>query len=631
MVGKLAGDYRLLARIGQGGMAVIYRAQGPASETQFAVKILSPLAAETGQLARRFQREAAILKRLRHPHIVPVIDFGEVDGRPFLVMPLVEGGSMAVRLDRGPLSPQDGGRILGQIASGLSYAHGEGVIHRDIKPSNVLLDAQGNAQLSDFGLAQVHDASVSLTGSALIGTPSYVSPEQARGAPVDARADQYSLGIVLYEMTTGRLPFVADTPMAVVVMHMREPLPRPRSVNPNVPLAVERVILKATAKDPQDRFPSVHAMNDAFQEALAHTLRPTGAAPALVQVPPSAQTTLPLDGAAAEPPDRRRRRRLGLAGGLALLALLCALAGAGAVLPLGRPAAQPSPGPSFAQSADPQLSLLGTIEVLSIRLAMQEAEGPEDVRLLAELQATLVALPTRSMGSEGLSSAAPDGLGSPIALTGTAPVVGGSSTPAQSFPTSTGVGPTPTPTRTLLAGATQTPTPVPTALGGGNPSATSPPALPGSSPTWTASPLPPSSTRTPTSTLVPPTATSAPPASTHTPNICSLIDYQLAGRNGQEYNIRIKNNTGQQIQISSVYLDWPVSNAKLKKVELGGSEIWNGEDSSPPTSFACSGSACRINAGSDKVMVSFYDQSAASSGYTLSMSYTNGCEVEEDF
>jgi len=155
--------------------------------------------------------------------------------------------------------------------------------------------------------------------------------------------------------------------------------------------------------------------------------------------------------------------------------------------------------------------------------------------------------------------------------------------------------------------------------------------LPGSSPTWTASPLPPAATRTPTSTPVPPTATSAPPASTHTPNICSLIDYQLAGRNGQEYNIRIKNNTGQQIQISGVYLDWPVSNAKLKKVELGGSEIWNGEDSSPPTSFACSGSACRINAGSDKVMVSFYDQSAASSGYTLSMSYTNGCEVEEDF
>ena len=186
LAGRLAGEYQLLARIGQGGMSVVYRAQRPGSEANFAIKVLSPVAVESGQFARRFQREAAVLKRLRHAHIVPVIDIGEIDGRPFLVMPLIEGGSLGDRLDRGALSPTEGGRILDQVARGLSYAHGQGVVHRDIKPSNILLDALGNAQLSDFSLALVHDASVSQTETALIGTPSYMSPEQARGAAVDA-------------------------------------------------------------------------------------------------------------------------------------------------------------------------------------------------------------------------------------------------------------------------------------------------------------------------------------------------------------------------------------------------------------------------------------------------------------
>ncbi|MCJ7513528.1 MAG: serine/threonine protein kinase, partial [Anaerolineales bacterium] len=336
LIGRVAERYRLLARIGQGGMSVVYRAQREGSVEDFAVKVLSPLAAETGQFARRFQREAAVLTRLRHPRIVPVIDFGEVDGRPFLVMPLVAGGSLADRLALGPLDPRLGGRLLDQITGGLSYAHGQGVVHRDIKPSNILLDSHGDAQLSDFGLALIHDASVSLTGSALIGTPSYMSPEQARGATVDARTDQYSLGIVLYELTTGRLPFVADTPMAVVVKHMQEPLPLPRSVNSSVPLAIERVILKATAKDPGDRFPNVLAMNQAFQEALAHTLRPSGTAPPLIPVPPSALATMPLGRPAGGEPSGRTRRRVGFAAALALLAaLLCLAGGAAAFRMLG--------------------------------------------------------------------------------------------------------------------------------------------------------------------------------------------------------------------------------------------------------------------------------------------------------
>ena len=330
LIGKQAGEYRLLARIGQGGMSVVYRAERAGSDAFFAVKVLSPAAIEVGQFARRFRREAAVLTRLRHPHIVSVVDFGEMDGRPYLVMPLVGGGSLGDHLGRGALNPLTGGRVLDQVADGLSYAHSQGVVHRDIKPSNILLDEEGNAQLSDFGLALIHEASLSLTGSALIGTPSYMSPEQARGAEVDARTDQYSLGVVLFEMTTGRLPFTADTPMAVVVKHMQEPLPLPRSVNPNVPLAVERVILKATAKDPPDRFTSVSEMNRAFQEALAHAIRPSGAAPRLIPIPPSARVTLPLRPPSEEKAEPSWKRRLGFFAAAAVLAGLLCLAGGAA-------------------------------------------------------------------------------------------------------------------------------------------------------------------------------------------------------------------------------------------------------------------------------------------------------------
>jgi serine/threonine-protein kinase len=161
-----------------------------------------------------------------------------------------------------------------QLASALASAHAAGVIHRDIKPSNVLLDAAGNALLSDFSFAHQTDASQNLTGSALIGTPAYMSPEQCRGEPIDARSDQYSLAVVLYQMTTGRLPFEGDTPMATALKHVNEPLPRPRLVNPAIPEDVELVLIKGLAKTPSLRYPSVLELNNAFQQALVLGLDP---------------------------------------------------------------------------------------------------------------------------------------------------------------------------------------------------------------------------------------------------------------------------------------------------------------------------------------------------------------------
>src|SRR3990170_7930923 len=255
--GRQIGNYQLTARIGQGGMAVVYQGRHLVSGETVAVKVLSSQAADEASFARRFRREARVLMELKHPHIVPVTDFGEVDGIAYLVMPYLRVGSLAQRLAQKPLTAVEGGRVFGEIASGLSYAHEKGVVHRDVKPSNVLLTEEGRALLSDFGLAQIHDASVSLTGSMMLGTPAYVSPEMVRGEPGDARADQYALGVILFELTTGRLPFDAETPMAILVKQANEPLPRPREIRPNIPEAVERVILRATAKNPQDRFGSV--------------------------------------------------------------------------------------------------------------------------------------------------------------------------------------------------------------------------------------------------------------------------------------------------------------------------------------------------------------------------------------
>jgi len=179
-------------------------------------------------------REVKLLRRLQHPHIVPILDYGESEGFTYIVMPYIGTGTLQDRLQQGPLDVQTGARVTAQVASALSMAHDLGVIHRDVKPSNVLLDQEGNALLSDFSFAHQQDASQNLTGSALIGTPAYMSPEQCRGERIDSRSDQYSFGIMLYQLCTGKLPFEADTPMAVALMHVNTPLPRPRLANPKV-------------------------------------------------------------------------------------------------------------------------------------------------------------------------------------------------------------------------------------------------------------------------------------------------------------------------------------------------------------------------------------------------------------
>ena len=251
------GIYEIKSELGRGGMATVYRGYDPRFEREVAVKILPPeLLHADPQFRMRFQREAKIIAQLEHPSIVPVYDVGETeDGKlPYFVMKYMNGGSLSERIKKGIMSVADAARILEQIAPGLDEAHSRGFIHRDLKPSNILFDSRGIPYISDFGIAKMTQSSGTMTGSGIIGTPAYMSPEQATGEQVDGRTDIYSLGIILFEMLTGKQPYEADTPMAVAIKHVTDPVPRILTFNPNLPADMDLIIQKAMAKSRDDRF-----------------------------------------------------------------------------------------------------------------------------------------------------------------------------------------------------------------------------------------------------------------------------------------------------------------------------------------------------------------------------------------
>ena len=272
MAAHKLGVYDLLEEIGRGGMATVYRAYHPPTDRLVAIKVLQHGFAGDPEVMARFQREARLVARLEHPHLLPVYDFDGEHEPPYIVMRYVRTGTLKQLLSRGRLPPQGAAQVIAQVASALDYAHRQGVVHRDIKPSNIMVDEEGNAFLGDFGLARLARppgaAGLTLPGTVL-GTPGYMAPEQAVGAgDLDQRADIYSLGVVLFELLTGELPYKGDTPVSVAMAHVNEPIPRATGLDPGLPAAVDQVLAAAMAKDPKDRTPSAGEFARGATEAL---------------------------------------------------------------------------------------------------------------------------------------------------------------------------------------------------------------------------------------------------------------------------------------------------------------------------------------------------------------------------
>lgn len=291
--GLQVGPYRIMEQLGQGGMATVFKAYHASLDRYVAIKVLHQAFMEDPNFLARFQREARLVAKLEHPNIVPIYDYAEYEGQPYLVMKFIEGETLKARLQQGPLSPAEVSRMVELVGSALTYAHKQGILHRDIKPSNVILANDGQVYLADFGLARIAQSGEStLTTDMVLGTPQYISPEQAMAKKdLDEGTDIYSFGVMIYEMTVGRVPFSGDTPFSVIHDHIYSPLPLPSSVNPNISPDLERFLMKALSKERADRFKDVPAMVKAFNEAWSH-----GASGLPAGVPPvsaSAAVTIP--------------------------------------------------------------------------------------------------------------------------------------------------------------------------------------------------------------------------------------------------------------------------------------------------------------------------------------------------
>ncbi len=266
------GKYEIISRLGHGGMGEVYKAFHPQLHRYVALKFLLTTAETDPDFIARFQQEAQAVARLRHPHIVQVFDFDVQDGKPFMVMEFVEGETLAQRLTRlhrgGQVLPiSEVVQIFQQLCSAVDYAHKQGMLHRDLKPQNVLINAQGEAVLTDFGLAKIMGVSGLTASNTVMGTPHYMSPEQAQGQPVDTRSDVYSLGVMLYESLAGKVPFDASTPVAVLMQQVTMPPPPILEVNPAAPAGLSQIAMIAMAKRPEQRFQSAGAMGRAVAES----------------------------------------------------------------------------------------------------------------------------------------------------------------------------------------------------------------------------------------------------------------------------------------------------------------------------------------------------------------------------
>jgi eukaryotic-like serine/threonine-protein kinase len=389
---QIFGRYRILEQIGMGGMAVVYKAYDDQTGKHVAVKILRSdhLTRDLAEKSiHRFARETRTLSQLSHPNIIKILDFGDVRGHPFLVMEIMPGGTLKQRMPGSPIPWRQAAQYLLPVASALEFAHQHGIIHRDVKPSNILINALGQPILSDFGIVKFlgDDTTKDLTTTGImVGTPEYMSPEQAMGEPFDHRVDVYSLGIVFYEMITGHKPFVADTPVAVLVKQASEQLPPPTRFAPGLPRDVESVLYQALEKKPEARFATMGAFRVALEKIIENTVStPTLSVPqndetldAKEPIAPSAvaandtsdsgissnaeESPAPSSSGDAKPSSRsispRRKFEWTRFRGFFATALLLVMASVGAIWIRGWDVFTPSPQPTASSIQDTPTPLL---------------------------------------------------------------------------------------------------------------------------------------------------------------------------------------------------------------------------------------------------------------------------------
>jgi tRNA A-37 threonylcarbamoyl transferase component Bud32 len=467
LVGKTIGKYRIVARLGRGGMAEVYKGYQPGLDRYVAVKVLHSHLADEEDFIGRFEREATAVARLRHPNIVQVYDFDAEGNTYYMVMEFVEGPTLKAELKERSMKGQtfslpEVSRIFSALASAIDYAHSRGMVHRDLKPANVMFTAEGQVVLTDFGIARIMGATRYTMTGAISGTPAYMSPEQGQGERGDERSDIYSLGVILYEMVTGRVPFDADTPFAIIMKHINDPLPLPTTVNSAVPEVVERIILKAMSKNPADRYQSAGEMAKALRDALgvspdqtlaampistiapAPRLQEVTVAPGLDRTPTPAPGRITQGGTAAT---ATQTALPGVVGGLPVLPLAL---GAGAILVVCLIALAIIGTRVFTRTQLEQEAINLTQTALAIAMATEGVDTPTPVP-------TATATPAPPTDT---ATPAPTSTERVVVVTSTP--LPATDTPAPLPPTDTPTPAPPTPTpKPVVVVPTHTPTPAP--------------------------------------------------------------------------------------------------------------------------------------------------------------------------
>ena len=426
--GKSFGQYDILDQLGQGGMATVYRARQRSIGRTVAIKVMPPYFVHEPTFMQRFEREVRVIAELQHPRVLPVYDYGQIEGLPYIVMAYMPGGTLSDRIKQGPLPLEEIVRLVWQIAEGLDHAHRKGVIHRDFKPSNVLLDEHGNAYLADFGIAKISEATVQLTGSGIVGTPAYMAPEMATGDVVTPAVDIYALGITLFQMLTGKLPFRGETPLSVMMAHASEPVPNVRDLRPDLPEGVAHVVMRALAKNPADRYPTAGELASDLEKAargqavakpptarpITPTLTPMEAASTPSPAPPPAPVWQPAPERPLAPsvppaplPGREKGGgcRWGLATGIGAAVVLLLIICGGAFILLGGMAmltgTTPAPLPPNIPPTDtPLLSSPFPVASPTVPSAGGPAEGYADLLLQNQSQRAVCYVQISLSGSD---------------------------------------------------------------------------------------------------------------------------------------------------------------------------------------------------------------------------------------